>query len=346
MAFDTRAAVAREAISRLSGDSLEPHELLDEVSARVRRVVPYDMGGWMTLDPDSLLSTGAVRTGKTSPLVRQLWANEIETADLNNFPALARSGESVATLRSACDEQLDASPRYQLHVDSGLADEARIMLPGSDGSPWGAACLHRAHGSRPFSADEQRFLSTVAAEIGAALQRSLARRPETSSLPAAPGVVVLGPDLEVVAKTAEAQQFLDLLPGESDATLYCLAAGQTAGTRAARVRVRLRDGRWLLLYAAHLPGAPESSGGVAVVLERAPRADVASVLLRLHGLSAREQEVTRLLWQGLATDAIAKALHISRHTLRDHVKAVFAKVGVASRSELMAIAAGTAAGEA
>jgi DNA-binding CsgD family transcriptional regulator len=33
---------------------------------------------------------------------------------------------------------------------------------------------------------------------------------------------------------------------------------------------------------------------------------------------------------------VAGAMHISPHTVRDHLKAVFAKVGVATRGELVA----------
>jgi DNA-binding CsgD family transcriptional regulator len=40
--------------------------------------------------------------------------------------------------------------------------------------------------------------------------------------------------------------------------------------------------------------------------------------------------------RGLAIDEIAAALWLSRHTVRDHVKAIFGKVGVASRPELTA----------
>jgi DNA-binding CsgD family transcriptional regulator len=46
--------------------------------------------------------------------------------------------------------------------------------------------------------------------------------------------------------------------------------------------------------------------------------------------------VTGLLLGGLATDDIATRLSISRHTLRDHVKAIFTKMGVGSRPELTA----------
>ena len=46
---------------------------------------------------------------------------------------------------------------------------------------------------------------------------------------------------------------------------------------------------------------------------------------------------------GPRADEIAARLHISRHTLRDHVKAIFAKVGAKSRSELTALVAGAPA---
>jgi DNA-binding CsgD family transcriptional regulator len=73
------------------------------------------------------------------------------------------------------------------------------------------------------------------------------------------------------------------------------------------------------------------------MLEPAERTQLAPLLLRLHGLSEREREVAELLLAGIPTDGIALQLGISRHTARDHFKAIFAKFGVASRPELMAL---------
>jgi DNA-binding CsgD family transcriptional regulator len=55
-----------------------------------------------------------------------------------------------------------------------------------------------------------------------------------------------------------------------------------------------------------------------------------------HGLTEREQQITALLTRGMPIDEIAQALWLSRHTVRDHVKNVFAKLGVTSRPELTA----------
>jgi DNA-binding CsgD family transcriptional regulator len=62
---------------------------------------------------------------------------------------------------------------------------------------------------------------------------------------------------------------------------------------------------------------------------------VAPLVTLAYGLSERESEITRLCMQGLSTQQMARALVLSPHTVQDHLKSVFAKTGVNSRSELV-----------
>nr|WP_241004385.1 helix-turn-helix transcriptional regulator [Conexibacter sp. SYSU D00693] len=58
--------------------------------------------------------------------------------------------------------------------------------------------------------------------------------------------------------------------------------------------------------------------------------------MEAYGLTERELDVTRAIARGLGTGEVAAQLGVSPHTVRDHVKSVFEKVGVCSRGELVA----------
>ena len=59
----------------------------------------------------------------------------------------------------------------------------------------------------------------------------------------------------------------------------------------------------------------------------------------IESLTPRELEVLRLISEGLGNKGIAAKLHISEHTVKFHVAAAMAKLGAASRTEAVAIAA-------
>ena len=56
-------------------------------------------------------------------------------------------------------------------------------------------------------------------------------------------------------------------------------------------------------------------------------------------LTPREREVAELLLRGCSSDAVALRLSISRHTVKDHRKQIFARLGISSLAELFALAA-------
>jgi len=56
-------------------------------------------------------------------------------------------------------------------------------------------------------------------------------------------------------------------------------------------------------------------------------------------LTARELEVLQLVSQGLSNKLIARALSISEHTVKFHVSSTYAKLGAASRTEAVSLAA-------
>jgi DNA-binding CsgD family transcriptional regulator len=89
------------------------------------------------------------------------------------------------------------------------------------------------------------------------------------------------------------------------------------------------------LRAAPLRGTAGSQG-VVVTVDAVPRADLSRLALAARDLTAREQDVAVLVLQGADTRTIAAALHLSPHTVQDHLKTVFSKLGVNSRREMVA----------
>ena len=113
-----------------------------------------------------------------------------------------------------------------------------------------------------------------------------------------------------------------------------MAEGRERGP--ASVRLRAGSGRWLSVHASALRNPRGGSAPIAVTIEPAKSSQIAPIIVEAYCLTAREQQITQAVARGLSNQEIAGELFLSAHTVRDHLKAVFAKVGVGSRGELVA----------
>jgi DNA-binding CsgD family transcriptional regulator len=163
----------------------------------------------------------------------------------------------------------------------------------------------------------------------------------------APGVIILAEDGSLRSVTDQAQFWLGQFSPDREACLDLPAAVHAVARQALAdagsgpavppsATVRLVSGRWLTVHAAALHASGPGGGTVAVTLAPAGAAELEPLRLALHGLTPREREVAQLLTRGATNEEIARALWISRYTVKDHAKAVYAKIGVGSRAELTA----------
>ena len=113
-----------------------------------------------------------------------------------------------------------------------------------------------------------------------------------------------------------------------------IADGTAPAGATARARVRTAAGRWLLMRGSML--GEEDDAQTAVIIEPARPHELAPLIADAYGLTERERAVTQLVAQGLPTNAIADRLFLSPWTVQDHLKAIFEKVGVGTRGELVA----------
>ena len=157
--------------------------------------------------------------------------------------------------------------------------------------------------------------------------------------PGALGLVVVDTLGGTVALSANAGAWLSLLPGASVGELPLpvhSAAFAALGRRddPAVLRVRLVNGRW-----AQLHGVRNELGladTVSVIIGSPDIEPLSPVMAAIYGLSAREQQVAELVLRGHATRRIAQRLRVTPYTVQEHLRHIFAKVGVASRGELVA----------
>ena len=347
----SRSAIALRAereLVRVCHSGLDADGVRREVLRGLRRLMPIDAAFLATADPETLLFTGAWPEEPLDTATRVFLDNEFGRDDVNKFAALATSSRRVSSLDAATGRDRWSSERYrEIMRPLGLGDELRAALVAG-GRCWGYLCLHREDHPLGFTPAETAALSRLSPHIAEALRVAvLLHSAESPGATLRPGVVVLADDHSVVAITPEAEQLLSLIePDRHDAVALPLAVHTVAAALKAIERgtftptvlpsttVPTVAGPSLHLHASRLNG-PGGASTVAVVVEPAqPRATV-PLLLSAHGLSPREAEVARLVLRGHHTHTIADELHISSHTVQDHLKAVFDKVGVRSRRDLV-----------
>ncbi len=105
-------------------------------------------------------------------------------------------------------------------------------------------------------------------------------------------------------------------------------AGQPGRPFAAKLR--MRDGRWASAEVAIAP-APLTEGGVLLVM--VPLATDAVEMP--SSFNPRERDIVELLLRGHRIPSIAVQLHLSHHTVRNHLRTIFVKCNVNSQRELV-----------
>jgi DNA-binding CsgD family transcriptional regulator len=239
---------------------------------------------------------------------------------------------------------IENSPRYtELLAPLHLGDELRAAIM-SRSTCWGFMCLHRESSGRPFSQAECNYLNSILPHLAEGLRRALLlEQLPTAADTAGPGLLILAEDGSLISRTATAERWLAELaevdwPGglELPGPVYAVAASlrlaehSRAGPTVLPVtRLQTSTGRWLTLHASRLSGTP---GQIAIIVEPTSSHHLAPLIAQAHALTLREAEVMQLVLQGLTTGDIAERLCISPLTVQDHVKAIFDKVGVRSRS--------------
>jgi len=337
---------ARRQFVRLLHRGLDLAAFLEAADRTLVSVLPFDDSCWLTLDPATLLPTSHFTREHGIEVLMALAANEFLEDDLNKFADLARAKPPVGTLYAATQGDLHRSPRFTKvlapygHEDG---DELRAVFMDGD-SAWGCVALHRHQGR--FHANEVALIADIGGYIAEGIRRAIlttALGGDDGTDP--PGLILLREDDSVESLTPAASfwigEILDSTADSGELPLIVASvphrARQALAERTqevAQARVPRRAGGWLILDASLMGDDPK--GRVGVIVHPASAPQISGLIAEAYGLSKREREVTRLVLNGLSTREISERLTVSPYTVQDHLKAVFDKVGVRSRRELVA----------
>jgi DNA-binding CsgD family transcriptional regulator len=344
MAIERERARCRERLERLSESRLDCESIQREAIVALQEVIGFDRWCWPLADPETLLPLGGLAEHDYGRGLARALELEYSGVDFAAKDVLARRTSSAGSLDAETGGDLARSPRWdEVMRPVGIGDVAAVACRDALGC-WGWIEAYRDRGDRRFDEADLELLANVASHLGSTLRRSVIdARERTAVEPSPPGVIVLSPDLELISWTAGARAWINTLPAAGvfaawrmlPAVIYPAATRARSGTGVrADALLRCVDGRWVMIEAAPLEGKTDSQ--IAVTIRAATTSETFDRVCRVYALSQREREVVALLVAGLDTHALAGRLFISRHTVQDHLKSVFVKMGINSRRELVA----------
>ena len=338
------ASVVATAENASSGQDLFRH-----VSERLRRVVPFDGSAWFGIDPSTLLAAAPARVENVEAgHCDSFWTREMTVEDVLLFRDVARSASGIGTLHHATDACPARSARHrEFLAPQGYDDELRAAFRVGSRT-WGVVSLYRERGRDSFSPRDAEVVRQVGSAIAVALRgfatSSVMSSPDADS----PGTALYDISGRLLSFDDQAHRWLTEIAGADwrnitpaltpvvavVARAPMVAAGRERGP--ASTRVQAPSGRWVYVQASCLSMPDGSAGPIAVTIGPAKSSQIAPIIVEAYGLTAREQQITQAVSRGMTNQDIAAALHLSPHTVRDHLKAIFGKLDVGTRGELVA----------
>jgi DNA-binding CsgD family transcriptional regulator len=314
MATPAPEAIRRE-IVRLAQVGLDRRDFIPAAAGVLRRAIPFDGVAVVWFDPATALPVDRWIDTAGSRLADI----DLHEADIEEFRRLAGSASRA----------------------TGKGRVLRAVCVG-DAGLWGAIEMRRELGAPTFDERDVDLLASLSRGFEDVyrerLQRDLSADPGNRDR----GLLLLDDEDGIEMADAAAAAWLDELRDDGRRLPVAVAAvaeraraidsGHTDA--AATARVRTASGRWLLVRGSVLHNGTRVRAAVSLEAARAP--ELAELVADAHGLTARERHVTKLVAQGLTSAAIATRLHLSAYTVQDHLKAVFEKLAVSSRGELVA----------
>jgi DNA-binding NarL/FixJ family response regulator len=166
-------------------------------------------------------------------------------------------------------------------------------------------------------------------------------------------IVARAEDMEIAGVAGSLEELRPMLDGSVDVLLLDLRLGQESGFDLLRSQADAPMPAVVVLTSYDYPQYADAAlrlGAAGFVVKTAPTAELLDAIRRAAAgglafgvrpgngvaLSGREREVVQLVVDGASNDEIGARLDISSRTVESHLRRLFERLGVASRTELAA----------
>lgn len=331
-------------LERLCREARSSDELAERGGSWLAELCEADAHCFLRIDPLSALWLGAADRGYEVGAC-DAYREAFLRSPHADFGRSALEAERVVTLTRG-ETPEDAYTR--IYLDGyGFEQEVHVSF-AQGGQAFGYLILSRRRGVFPETA--RRTLDAAVGPVTQSLRRLLAKEMLESVPGEHVGLMFVEPSGRLVAANQAGESilrhFFELGPMQATSPLALLAElarRELSGHADARPIPRVmyvdpKTRRRYRLMAERM--LSDGTGSRALVMAEPIRALDSVELLRTAGLTEREAEVALVLLRGFKSSEGAEALGVSEHTFLSHLKAVYKKLGVASRGELAALVLG------
>lgn len=242
---------------------------------------------------------------------------------------------------------------YREFLDPNGYRYAVVIQMGNGSSPTGALCLLRRNSSQPYGEHELHMLRLLQPHIENAFNKALVFKSVVDARDALQAgieqfdrpIFVFDQDLELVRMNISARQlcensssFETALSAIKQAALRLIdlkSSGRTNFDYPAGVKCIL-NGKVYMIEGSKvcLPDPPSFRWIIVTIDMTTHLLEAMRLSMAANEFSRREAEICMMLVSGMSNREIAEKLFIAEFTVKDHVKSIFDKLGVSSRSEI------------
>ena len=323
-------------------------ELGEAVSRAVGRVVAHDAFMMTGRNPAEGMSVLGMNHRYEEDLFHSVQRMGYELGALYRceIPSYQQAAPAVVDPGPSHDGTEHGRALKTLFATHGIGSELRVPLQDKHGL-WGTLSLLRSAAGRAFGPDDVSRAERLAPALIAVLREYVTAGPLVPATPPVPaGVVIVRADHTLRAMTPQIKLMVEQMPHHRrssnrihEANLLGLATQARGHARDPRLAPAIAlapaatYGRWLISHAQPLG---DGTDDIVITVQPATGRLLLPAFSRWYGLTAREQQILDQLCTDAAPKHIARRLHLSAHTVNDHLKAIYRKTRATGRDELTA----------